>query len=381
MTEATLRIGIAGLGGAGGKVLPLLAGDALDGLVLGAAADLRPEARDAFEQTYGRPAYASVEALCRAPDLDLIYVATPSPLHCANTLTALAAGKHVLCEKPLATSLDDCDRMIAAARAAGLLLVQGHSKVFDAPVHAMRALIASGRLGRVFQVDCWNCNDWMRRPRLPAELDTEAGGGVVLRQAPQLVDLVRVLIGRAPRTVRAVTGRHAPGLDTEGNFAALIGFDGGAAATIAFNGYGHLSLGPLLAPGAAASVRATRTGPVGAAEKYAGGLAAAAGPRRAPTNELALVSGEQGVLVAAPTGLTLHANGVAEPLSVPDTAGRAAGFIELRDALREGRPGFPDGSWARTTLEVCLAILESARLGAEVPVRSAQPAIPEEHRP
>jgi phthalate 4,5-cis-dihydrodiol dehydrogenase len=381
MTEATLRIGIAGLGGAGGKVLPLLAGATLDGLALGAAADLRPEARETFARTYGRPAYATVDALCRNPDLDLIYVATPSPLHCAHTLAALAAGKHVLCEKPLATRLADCDRMIAAARAAGVLLVQGHSKVFDAPVQAMRALIASGRLGRVFQVDCWNCNDWMRRPRLPAELDTDAGGGVVLRQAPQLVDLVRILIRRSPRAVRAVTGRHAPGLDTEGNFAALISFDGGAAATISFNGYGHLSLGPLLAPTAAATAGAARTGPVGAAEKYAGGLAAAAGPRRGPTDELTLVSGEHGVLVASASGLQRCIDGSVESVPVPIGAGRAAGFIELRDALREGRSGFPDGRWAKTTLEVCLAILESARTGTEVPMTSDRPPSTLETRP
>lgn len=383
MSKPDLRIGIAGLGGAGAKVLPLLGGGELAGLQLGAAADPRDDARASFENTYQLPAYRSVAELCSDPALDAIYVATPSPLHCEHTLAAIAAGKHVLCEKPLATRLEDCDRMIAAARQAGVLLVQGHSKVFDAPVQAMRGLIMAGRLGKVFQVDCWNCNDWMRRPRLAAELDTAAGGGAVMRQGPQLVDLVRVLIGRAPKTVRAVAGRHAPGLDTEGSFAALIAFDGGAAATVSFNGYGHLGLGSLLAPEAAAPQhRARLSGPVSAADKYREGPATTgAGAHRGPTDELTLVSGEHGVLVAAPTGLTLHADGITEPVPVPTTEGRAAGFIELRDALRQGRPGFPDGPWAKTTLEVCLAILQSARLGREVPILSVQPGTEPEALP
>jgi phthalate 4,5-cis-dihydrodiol dehydrogenase len=369
MSAQVLRIGIAGLGGAGGKVLPLLAGAGLDGLVLHAAADPRPEARRAFEAGYARPAYASVAELCRDPDLDAVYVATPSPLHCEHTLTAVAAGKHVVCEKPLATRLDDCDRMINAAQRAGVLLVQGHSKVFDAPVQAMRAVIASGQLGAVFQVDCWSCNDWMRRPRLAAELDTAAGGGVVMRQAPQLVDLVRILTGRSVLGVRALAGRHAAGLDTEGNFAALIWFEGDAAATISFNGYGHVSLGTLLAPASAGAQRPIRPGPVSPAQKYADG-AVHSDRRAAPTDELALVSGEHGILVASASGLQLCIDGSVEPVRVPVGAGRAAGFIELRDALREGRSGFPDGRWAKTTLEVCLAILESARTGTDLPITS-----------
>lgn len=113
-----------------------------------------------------------------------------------------------------------------------------------------------------------------------------------------------------------------------------------------------------------------RAGPVSAAEKYQDGLTAATWAPRGPTDELALVSGEHGVLVAAPGGITLYTDDAAVPVAVPATAGRASGFIELRDALREDRPGFPDGPWAKTTLEVCLAILESSRTGVDVPIAS-----------
>lgn len=368
MSEQPLRIGIAGLGGAGAKVLPLLAGMQAQGLHIGAAADLRAEARQAFSAHYRRPAYGSVAALCQDADIDLIYVATPSQYHCEHSLAAIAQGKHVVCEKPLATQLRDCDRMINAARQAGVLLLQGHSKVLDAPVQAMRKILQSGTIGKPFQIDCWNCNDWMRRPRLADELNTHLGGGVVLRQGPQLIDLVRILMGETPLAVRASTGQHAPGLPTEGNFSALLSFTGGTAATISFNGYGHLTLGRLLAPHVTTKPRQTRRQAVSSNEKYAA-PSPAMGAKRV-TDELVLVSATGGTLVASSQGVQLFRDGVAESVEIPRNAGRASGFLEVRDALQAKRPGFPDGHWAKTTLEICLAILESSRCGQEVRLQS-----------
>lgn len=366
MTGAPLRIGVAGLGGAGGKLLPSFA--KLDGIALAAGADVRAEAREAFQSGFGRPGYASVSDMCRSAEVDAVYVATPSHLHCEHTLAALQAGKHVICEKPLATSLGDCDRMIAAAREANVLLIQGHSKVFDAPVRAMRQVIASGRLGAVFQLDCWNYNDWMRRPRLAEELDTRLGGGVVFRQAPQLVDMARFLIGAMPRSVRAVTGRHAKGLDTEGNFSALLAFAGGQAATLSFNGYGYFDAGSNPAHCGSSPAETRRLGPAGTREKYAktGTAGQASSGTTAGSGMLARVSCEHGVLALSGTALCVHTDSGAEDIALEDVHGRAAALVELRDALREKRAGFPDGQWARTTLEVCLAMLESSRRGMEI---------------
>jgi phthalate 4,5-cis-dihydrodiol dehydrogenase len=365
-----LRVGIAGLGGAGSKILPSLAG--IEGVELVAATDVRPEARDRFEATYGCRSYPTLSAMCASPDLNAVYIATPSHLHSKHTIEAVEAGKHVMCEKPIAVNLDDCDRMIEAARRSGVLLLQGHSKVMDSPVQAMRKVIASGDLGDVFQIDTWNFNDWMRRPRVASEVDNEAGGGVVMRQAPQQIDIVRYLIGEPARSVRAVSGRRAAGLPTEGHYTALISFSGGAAASLSFNGYGHFNISEFTTCAGAEPLvpRPLASGPVPTAEKYRALLADESVRQRQPLElpfcGLSLVSCERGVMRQSTDGIYVYKDGGRDLIPVTDEVGLAAGFVELRDALREGRPAFPDGVWGRATLEVCLAILKSSREGREV---------------
>ncbi len=369
MKNDILGVGIAGLGGAGQKILPGF--ENLKGVELVAAADSRPAARKAFEVDYNLPAFPTVAAMCHAAPIDAVYIATPSFLHSEHTIEAVQAGKHVMCEKPLATCLEDCDRMIAAAQQAGVLLLQGHSKVFEAPVRAIRELIVSGRLGRAFQLDTWNFNDWMRRPRLEAELQTEVGGGVVFRQAPQQIDIARYLLGSMPRSIRAVTGQRAAGLCTEGNYSAIITFDEGAAATLSFNGYGYFDIQEIAIGSPLHSFpQDLRSAPVSSEEKYrnrVGGLGAVGSDRPLqPFCGLTIVSCEGGIIRQSPEGLYVYTDHGREEIPVPEDTGRVSGLIELRNGIRENRSVFPDGTWARDTLRVCLAILESSRQGREI---------------
>lgn len=371
-----LRVGMAGLGGAAELVLPWFTG--VEGVVLAGAADIRPEARRAFECAHERPAFDGVEALCASPEVDAVWIETPSALHCDHALTAIANGKHVICAKPLALSVEDCDRMIAAAEAAGVRLMQGHSKVFDPPIRAMAKLAASGSLGRVIQVDILMFNDWLQRPRLEDELDSAKGGGVVLRQGPHLVDIATAIIGAGPRSVRAVAGRWDPNLPAMGNFSALLDFGDGVAASLSLNGYGYFdstelhwrigATGAVREPGAA-PIR--RTEAMSIARKYAEGPDAVARARRAtgthpPFFGLTIVSCERGVIRQSPQGLFVHTATGVEEYPVEPYQGRAAELIELRDALRENRPVFPDGRWGRATLETCLAIEMSSREDRDV---------------
>ena len=102
-----------------------------------AGADPRAEARGTIRRrTTARTAYPTVEALCADPAVDVVYVATPHQFHAAHTRARLRAGKHVLVEKPMALSLEDCRAMIDAARKAGVQLIVGHSHSFDLPVPA-----------------------------------------------------------------------------------------------------------------------------------------------------------------------------------------------------------------------------------------------------
>ena len=369
MTE--LRIGMAGLGAAAKLVLPYF--ERIEGVALAGAADIRSQARTEFEARYQRPAYASVEELVRAPDIDAVWVETPNRLHCEHAILAASHGKHVICAKPLATSLAECDAMIGAARANDVQIMVGHSKVFDAPIRAMADIVKNGRLGRVIQIDTWLYNDWLRRPRLAEELDESMGAGFILRQAPHLVDIAGSIVGARPLNVRAATGRWDANLPCDGNAAVLIRYEGGAFANLSLNGYGYFDGGELtFGIGGMGETRAMGAGPrprsgaLNAAEKYSAPRPTRLQGKAQPFFGLTVVSCERGVMRQSPQGLFVYTDAGREEIAAPPYQGRAAELIELRDALREGRGVFPDGAWGKQTLAVCLAILRSSREGKDV---------------
>src|SRR5215210_4827823 len=111
-------------------MVPTFKNDARIELVAGA--DPRPEARAKFEADFRGKAFDSVEKLCADPSVELVYIATPHQFHAPNVIAAASCKKHILVEKPMALSLEECRTMIAAARDAGVQLIVGHSHSFDA---------------------------------------------------------------------------------------------------------------------------------------------------------------------------------------------------------------------------------------------------------
>ena len=99
--------------------------------------------------TYGVPHTTGVDELLASPDIDAVYIAVPHHLHAPLTIKALQAGKHVLVEKPIATSLAEADAMIAAAQAAGKTLSVAYLAQVDPAAQALRRLIADGAIGKV----------------------------------------------------------------------------------------------------------------------------------------------------------------------------------------------------------------------------------------
>ncbi|HET7729823.1 MAG TPA: Gfo/Idh/MocA family oxidoreductase, partial [Usitatibacter sp.] len=231
-----LRLAVAGLGRAFTLMLPTLTKHPAVELV--AAADPRPEARARFAADFGARTFESVERLCTEPGIDAIYVATPHQHHAAHVVAAASAGKHVLVEKPFAVGLDEAHAMVEAAEAARVHLVVGHSHSFDAPIALARRIVAGGTLGRVRMISALAYTDFLYRPRRPEELQTARGGGVVFSQCAHQMDVVRLLGGGRVRSVRAATGAWDPARATEGAYAALLTFEDGAFASMAYNGYG-----------------------------------------------------------------------------------------------------------------------------------------------
>jgi phthalate 4,5-cis-dihydrodiol dehydrogenase len=376
-----LRLGVAGLGRAFTLMLPTLRDDSRVALV--AAADPRPEARQRFASDFAGRAYESVAMLCADPDIDAVYIASPHQYHAEHVRLAAVHGKHMLVEKPIALTIADAEAMIAEARAARVHLIVGHSHSFDAPVLRTRALIDSGTYGAVRMITAFNFTDFLYRPRRPEELDSAQGGGALFNQAPHQVDIVRLLGGGRVTRVRAMTGAWDAARLTEGAYAALLEFKNGAFASLAYNGYGHFDsdefagwigeLGQTKNPRGAPEAqrftdRAEETA-AKAARSYGG-----PGWKASPNENLLhqhfgtiLVSCERGDLRPLPTGVMVYSNGSArlDPLP-PPTIPRAEVIDELYAAVVEGRPALHDGAWALATLEVCLAILRSAREDRDV---------------
>ena len=383
MADRRLRLGVAGLGRGFTVMLPTLAGDPR--LQLAAAADPRPEARRKFAADFGTRTYAAVEDLCADPDVEVVYVATPHELHAAHVAAAAAAGKHVLVEKPMAITIAECQAMIAAASHANVRLIVGHSHSFNAPILRARELIAGGTYGRVRMIQALNFTDFLYRPRRPEELVTEKGGGVVFSQGAHQIDIVRLLGGGKVRSVRAATGSWDPSRPTEGAYSALLTFDDGAFASATYSGYAHFDsdefcdwigeLGRRKEPGRYGLARqmletagnAEQEAAMKAARNYggAGDISAAAKPSDQLFHQhfgVLIASCDAADLRPIPTGVMIYGDSAVQLDALPaPLVPRSEVIDELYSAVVFGKPPIHTGEWALATLEVCLAILQSAR--------------------
>lgn len=385
-----LRLGVAGLGRAFTVMLPTFTRDPRVALV--AAADPRGEARMRFAAEFSAKTYETVEELCADPAVEIIYVATPHQHHARHAALAAQHGKHLLVEKPMALTLEECAAMIEAARVGSVHLIVGHSHSFDAPILRTRTLIAGGVYGAVRMISALNYTDFLTRPRRPEELDTAQGGGAVFNQAAHQVDIVRLLAGGQVKTVRAATGAWNAARPTEGAYSALLMFENGAFASLTYGGYGHFDsdefsgwigeMGQAKSPNAGKPPPHFASADEETAFKSARNYGGAA--YQPPTaHDLAhqhfgtiIVSCERADLRPLPNGVAIYEGGTARLDSLPlPTIPRREVIDELYDAVVSGKPPLHDGAWAMATLEVCLAILRSSREGRDVTL-SHQVSVP-----
>jgi phthalate 4,5-cis-dihydrodiol dehydrogenase len=275
--------------------------------------------------------------------------------------------------------------MIAAAERAGVQLIVGHSHSFDAPVRRARELIESGEFGQVRMVTAVNFTDFLYRPRRPEELDTAQGGGAVFNQAAHHVDIVRLLGGGRVRTVRAHTGAWDPARPTEGAYSCLLTFEDGAFASLTYSGYAHFDtdewcdwvgeIGQRKDPAAYGGARKLFAGnePDLKSRRNYGGRDYAA-PSSSSLHQhfgALIVSCDKADLRPLPEGVMIYADGERRLDSLPAPRIPRVGVIdELYAAVVSGKPPRHDGRWGMATLEVCLAMLRSAREGRDIPLAS-----------
>jgi phthalate 4,5-cis-dihydrodiol dehydrogenase len=375
-----IRIGVLGLGPAGAALIAYI--DADSRFVLSAVCDQNPTLLARYSNRKDVTTHATLASLCADKAVDAAYVATPTWYHAQHSIALMAAGKHVIVEKPMANNRDDAALMLDQSRRSGTCLIVGHSQSFEATVRVMRAVIDSGALGRLRAINGWSYTDWMFKPRNPTEFDRSLGGGVVFRQAAHQVDIVRFLTRTSPDMVHAVVGDWDATRPGDGSYTAFMTFPDQVVATLFYSGYDHFSSMELThhygangvkeTPSHGASRRVTRT--LTSADEALKKHGNAAESRRGGINTpgllaafgLFVISCEHGDMRVGETGVTLYDDH--SPWTIPTDGlplGRAALLNELAEAMDGATPAH-DGQWGLANLEVCTAMLDSSERRAPV---------------
>ena len=193
MNAKTLRWGLVGLGSLAGNGIMPAAGRAKHAVVTAGATRDPAKGRE-FGQRHGIPAiYDSYEELVRAPDVDAVFVMTPNDRHLPVVLAAAAAGKHVLCEKPLAMTEADAEAMVAACAKAGIMLRLGLHLRFEKFLDRVGQVLRSGVIGTPRALSIERAAPLSERA--PWREDPAQGGGILYDVGLHLLDAVPRLLG------------------------------------------------------------------------------------------------------------------------------------------------------------------------------------------
>jgi len=200
-----------------------------------AVANWREESAKRFAGQHDVPRFTTDwEAVARDPEIDAVVIATPNALHAPQAIACLRAGKHVLVEKPMATSVAECDEMVAAAHASGAFLMVAHCWRFRDEVRAVRERIAAGELGEIVKTRGygvhahWGPSGWFTDSAL-------AGGGALVDMGVHAIDTARFLLGDPlPRRVCATIGtRYADGrYEVDDDGVLLVAWSNGTNSII-----------------------------------------------------------------------------------------------------------------------------------------------------
>ncbi|ALE04932.1 oxidoreductase [Arthrobacter sp. ERGS1:01] len=211
-----MRLGIIGAG----AVAPLHAhGTAvLDGMELAAVCDLKIEVAAAVAAPWGAAVYTDYRRMLADRAVDAVVINTPHSLHKDMVLAAAAHGVHVLVEKPMATTLADCDAMEAACAEAGVVLVVGMIQHFMAEKLAIRSALETGELGRVLMIHDYRSTDYRPGTRPDWFFDPAiSGGGAFINIGAHCLDR-SLWLGGAPavRIAARTLNRFGAPVETDG---------------------------------------------------------------------------------------------------------------------------------------------------------------------
>jgi len=336
VAKKTLRIGLIGVGAAA-QVNHIPALKKIEGLELVTLCDRDPEKAHRVAQKFGIPkAAARVEDMLADDEIDAVDICTPNFLHAPMAVAALEAGKHVLCERPLARSSEEAAAMVKAAKKADRVLMCAVQHRFRPDAQLLRKFVDKGDLGSIFlakagwlrQKTEWDSDEWRRQKR-------ESGGGVVLDLGFQMLDLsLWVLGGQRVTSVTASVHRNGKG-EVEDSATAFFRLASGATLTL------ELTWGLLM-------------------EKDFAYLNLFGSGGAALLNPFRVHKGMHGTLVNVTPALETSKNQYRQSME--------AQVDHFVDTLRTGKKPMGSGEEILAVMELMDAVYKSAELGKEVKV-------------
>ena len=302
--------------------------------------DVNLEAAERQAERFGCPYFADHRALLAAVRPDAAAVLAPHPFHPSIALDCLAAGAHVLVEKPIAVHVAEADRMIAAADRAGRLLAVNLQQRTRGEIRTAKKLIESGRLGQIQRVEMVAI--WTRTASYYAQAGWRGtwqgeGGGVLMNQSPHSLDLVCHLVGLPSRVVAwNRTLLHA--IETEDTSLAMLEWADGALGTLLVS-----------------------TAQAGEPERLE--IAGTRGVLQLTRGDLRLLEADTDLRNFLAESPEPFGKPVLEPQQValePGSGDHTAIYANFLDAIDHGTPLVADGSQGRMSLELANALIYSS---------------------
>lgn len=230
-----LGVGIIGTGWFGSEHAKALS--ALSEARLVAVCGSSQESAGAFAKQFGGKAYALAKELLVSPEVDAVLVATPHHLHTHLAIQAAQHGKHILLEKPMAPSLEECNQILSAAHGSGVKLMLGHLSHFERPFVRAKELLESGELGEVVLGQSTFAKFWMEHNRRPWHLERSSGGGMMLTAGIHGLDRLMWLMGSRVERVSAQFSTHFHTQQADDTALLFLRFASGASGTLSSIGY------------------------------------------------------------------------------------------------------------------------------------------------
>lgn len=200
-----------------------------------AVCDSIKEKADSFAEKYNVKAYYDYKELLKNETFDIVSICTPSGLHAEQTIAAANEKKHVVCEKPMAITLEDCDKMIETCARNNVRLFVVKQNRYNEPLLRLKEAIASDHLGRLYLI---NANVfWNRTPKYyqeePWRGTANLDGGALMNQSSHFVDIIHWLGGNV-KSVYAKMDNYVHDLETEDTGIVLLKFENGAIGSIQY---------------------------------------------------------------------------------------------------------------------------------------------------